>query len=168
MSIHMDGTVWNRAARRMPGVQRHGYISFRRSGNSGHNRFLFLQKEVQMRLCIPTVETKGLDSVLCDHFGSAPYFAVYDTESKQISTATNANSHHVHGSCMPVDSLKEHNADAVLCKGMGAGAINRLSAAGIKAFLVDARTVSEAIDKFDSKNVRSLDSRNACQRHECE
>jgi len=120
-----------------------------------------------MRLCIPTLDTKGLDSAMCDHFGSAPYFTLYDTESKQISTAINGHSKHTHGSCMPVDMLKTHQADTVLCKGMGARAINMLTAAGIKPFLVDAATVSEAIEKFNAKNVRILNVRNACQNHDC-
>lgn len=120
-----------------------------------------------MRLCIPTLDTKGLDSEMCDHFGSAPYFTLYDTESSQVTTAVNGHRNHIHGSCMPVDMLKTHQADTVLCKGMGARAIDLLVTAGIKPYLVDAETVSEAIAQFKAKNVRILNVKNACQHHDC-
>jgi predicted Fe-Mo cluster-binding NifX family protein len=120
-----------------------------------------------MKLCIPSLDQNGLESAMCDHFGSAPYFTLYNTESKQITATANANDHHTHGSCMPVAALKELEADAVLCRGMGARAVSLLRTGGIQAFLVDAATVAEAISKFDAKEVRMLDAENACQRHAC-
>jgi len=33
-----------------------------------------------MKICMPVSEAKGMDSVIYGHFGSAPFFAVYDTD----------------------------------------------------------------------------------------
>jgi predicted Fe-Mo cluster-binding NifX family protein len=120
-----------------------------------------------MNICIPSLEGNGLESLMCDHFGSAPYFTLYDTNNKRITTTANANDHHSHGSCMPVEALKEFGADAVLCRGMGMRAVNLLQAAGVKAFIVEADTVADAIRKFDANEVRTLDAGNACQSHAC-
>jgi predicted Fe-Mo cluster-binding NifX family protein len=120
-----------------------------------------------MKLCIPSLDGKGLESLMCDHFGSAPFFTLYDTENRQIAAVSNMNDHHEHGTCMPVDAIKAHGADAVLCRGMGLRAVNLLLEAGVKAFIVDASTIAEAVRKFDAKEVRTLDAGNACQRHGC-
>ncbi|MCX5801060.1 MAG: NifB/NifX family molybdenum-iron cluster-binding protein [Candidatus Eisenbacteria bacterium] len=120
-----------------------------------------------MKLCIPTIDAKGIDSIVSDHFGSAPYFTLFDTESNEIAATENPHGEHTHGGCMPVAVLKTLQADAVLCKGMGARAVGLLGEAGIKALLVDAKTVSEAIEQFKAKSTRSLDAETACRRHEC-
>jgi predicted Fe-Mo cluster-binding NifX family protein len=120
-----------------------------------------------MKLCIPSLDQNGLESAMCDHFGSAPFFMLYDTESGTIATTVNMNDHHEHGSCMPVDALKAHGAEAVLCRGMGMRAVNLLLAAGVKAYIVEANTAGEAIGKFNAKDIRLLDAGNACRQHGC-
>ena len=40
------------------------------------------------------------------HFGSAPYFTIYDTDSKALEVVNNANSHHEHGTCNPMAALQ--------------------------------------------------------------
>ena len=120
-----------------------------------------------MRICIPTLESNGTDARMSDHFGSAPYFTVYDTENRQVSTINNQNSEHAHGTCMPVDKLKEKKIDAVLCKGMGLRAVNMLLSAGIKPLLVEANTVADAITKHENGDVRIIDANLSCQHHEC-
>lgn len=120
-----------------------------------------------MNICIPTLDRTEMEAKMCDHFGSAPYFTLYNTETKQFVTSINDNTHHEHGSCMPVDALKKQNVEAVLCKGMGARAVNLLQSAGVKAFLVDAETAGDAIKKFDANEVQILSTQNACQSHSC-
>jgi predicted Fe-Mo cluster-binding NifX family protein len=116
---------------------------------------------------MPVLDDKGLDSLVYGHFGSAPFFAVYDTDTKDIVFTNNNESEHEHGKCMPVDAIRALNAEAVLCKGMGMRAANLLLAAGIKPFLVDASTVSDAIGKYHVQEVRVLDESTSCQAHGC-
>jgi len=120
-----------------------------------------------MKICLPVLENKGMESQVFGHFGSAPCFAVYNSDTKSIIFSTNDESAHEHGKCMPVDALRTLGAEAVLCRGMGLRAANLLVASGIKPFLVDAETVSEALEKFDRREVRVLDEATSCHAHEC-
>jgi predicted Fe-Mo cluster-binding NifX family protein len=126
-----------------------------------------LQQEAEMKICVPSLSSSGLESGLSEHFGSAPFFIIYDTEKKAHEVVNNGDTEHQHGSCMPVDLLKRLNIEAVLCQGMGARAAGLLLAAGIKPYLVEAKTVSEAIMKYGIQDVRILNDTNACQHHRC-
>jgi predicted Fe-Mo cluster-binding NifX family protein len=116
-----------------------------------------------MRICIPALDENGIDAPLSNHFGSAPFFALYDTEAKQVSTVANDNSDHIHGACMPVGTLKEHKVDAILCKGMGSRALSLLASAGVKAYVVEAETVFAAIKELEAGRAREFTADLACQ-----
>ena len=120
-----------------------------------------------MKLCMPVQDENGLESVVFGHFGSAPFFATYDTEKKELLFVNNNESEHTHGTCMPVDALRELKAEAVLCKGMGMRAVDLLTAAGITPFLVNAQTIGEAVAEFTAQKARVLDANGACQHHNC-
>jgi predicted Fe-Mo cluster-binding NifX family protein len=116
---------------------------------------------------MPVLDANGMDSVVFGHFGSAPFFAVYDTDKQDVSFVNNNESEHEHGQCMPVAALQKIGAEAVLCKGMGMRAANLLLGAGIKPYLVEAETISGAISHYKEKNIRLLDANNSCQHHNC-
>jgi predicted Fe-Mo cluster-binding NifX family protein len=120
-----------------------------------------------MKICMPVLDDKGTDSIVYGHFGSAPFFALFDTETNEISIVNNSLGEHEHGQCMPVDAIKKTGAEAVLCKGMGMRAANMLIQAGITPFMVEAGTVAEAIVQYKANNVTTLDANNACQHHDC-
>jgi predicted Fe-Mo cluster-binding NifX family protein len=120
-----------------------------------------------MKICMPVLEAKGMDSVIYGHFGSAPFFAIYDTDKNSASFVNNNESEHEHGQCMPVDALKKIGAETVLCKGMGMRAANILLEAGITPYMVDAGTIAEGIAQFKAKKVVVMDAGNACRHHDC-
>ena len=120
-----------------------------------------------MRICLPVGNANGMDSLVFGHFGSAPFFAIYDTDKREVSFVENNESAHTHGSCMPVDALRKNNAQAVLCKGMGMRAANLLLQAGITPYLVEAETIAEAILHYDTQKVKVLDAASACRSHNC-
>jgi predicted Fe-Mo cluster-binding NifX family protein len=120
-----------------------------------------------MKICVPVLSSDGKDSQIYGHFGSAPYFAIYDSASDDISIVNNGVAEHEHGQCMPVNVIKNTGAEAVLCKGMGMRAANLLAGAGITAYMVDAATVKEAIEKYKTKDIAVLDASRACQGHDC-
>jgi predicted Fe-Mo cluster-binding NifX family protein len=120
-----------------------------------------------MKICMPVLDDKGTESIVYGHFGSAPFFALFDTETNAVSIVNNSVGEHEHGQCMPVDAIKKIGAEAVLCKGMGMRAANLLLGAGITPYMVDAGTISEAIIQYKAKNYTALDAQNACQHHGC-
>jgi predicted Fe-Mo cluster-binding NifX family protein len=123
--------------------------------------------EESMIICLPVLDDKGMDSIVFGHFGSAPFFALFDTESNGVSIVKNSLGEHEHGQCMPVDAIKKTGAEAVLCKGMGMRAAQMLIQAGITPYMVEAEMVSDAIARFKANDVTVLDASNACQHHGC-
>jgi predicted Fe-Mo cluster-binding NifX family protein len=118
-----------------------------------------------MKICMPILEAKGADSVIFGHFGSAPFFALFDTETQEVTSVSNAVGEHEHGQCMPVDAIRTTGAEAVMCKGMGLRAANLLIEAGITPYMVEAETVLEAIAQFKAKKVTVMNAGIACQHH---
>jgi predicted Fe-Mo cluster-binding NifX family protein len=123
--------------------------------------------EEYMKICMPVPEPNEMNSVIFGHFGSAPFFAMYDTEKKDVSFVSNNESEHEHGQCMPVGYLQKNGAEIVLCKGMGARAANLLISAGIKPYMVDADTVADAIKDFTSGKAVLMNESIACHEHDC-
>lgn len=119
-----------------------------------------------MRICIPTVEDKGLDSLPHMHFGSAPCFVLHDLTSAETKIIRNHNEHHAHGQCHPLKALAGEAVDAVLVGGIGARALARLCAAGIQVFQAQDRTVRENVEAFRQGRLTAFTPELACQGHD--
>ncbi len=102
-----------------------------------------------MKLCFPVSEPQSLGSRVYGHFGSAPAFIVFDTETKKEKPVLNADSHHAHGMCSPLKALAGEQVDAVVVGGIGRGALMRLNGAGIKVYKAFEGTVAENIKLFE-------------------
>jgi predicted Fe-Mo cluster-binding NifX family protein len=120
-----------------------------------------------MKICMPTTGGKGLSETVHDHFGSAGYFTIYDTETKDVQVIQNDNPHHAHGACQPLGRISGLGIDAVLTSGMGRRAVQLLNEGGIKVFLLDGDTVQQAVDKFTAGELPELTFDNACGGHGC-
>ena len=118
-----------------------------------------------MKICMPVAGTNGLNEQVFEHFGSAPFFAVYDVDAETLNFTENSNEHHSHGSCQPFEAIQALNAEAVLTGGMGARAVSLLNDGGVKVYLMNGKTVAEAVKNFKSGKLTELTSRNACGHH---
>ena len=120
-----------------------------------------------MRICIPTETSDGKNAKVYGHFGSAPYFTIYDTEKNTCETINNSNQHHAHGTCHPMNILDGKNIDAVVCGGMGGRAVQKLNEAGIKAYLAEPGTVLDMANKYIESSLKEITVENACSQHNC-
>ena len=118
-----------------------------------------------MNICIPVNEDQGFRSPVCAHFGSAPLFMIVDTESGICRAITNANQHHGHGMCTPLAALSGESIDAMAVGGIGAGAMHKLIASGIKVFLSEWSTVEETITAYKAGTLRPVTPETACGQH---
>lgn len=126
------------------------------------------RKAKAMKICIPTEEPMGLDSVAYGHFGSAPYFLIYDSETKEIEVLNNNEAEHEHGQCNPVTPLKDKGVQAVVVAGMGARALQNLQSMGITAYRIENGTkVQTIIENLDLNKLEKLAVENCCQSHSC-
>ncbi|MBV5328950.1 MAG: NifB/NifX family molybdenum-iron cluster-binding protein [Chlorobium sp.] len=121
-----------------------------------------------MKVVIPLNEPAGPASSMCEHFGSAPYYAVADTETATIEISANGNSHHDHGQCTPADVFVDMGVNAVICNGIGARAASKLQMMGIDVYMAGlAPTLEEALKRFGEGLLTKVTAQQACQGHDC-
>lgn len=120
-----------------------------------------------MILCIPTKTNEGQTAAVYEHFGSAPFFTLVDTASGAVEIIDNSNQHHTHGMCQPMSALEGKAINAVICKGMGARAVQRLNEGGIKAYLAAFATVQEIVHSYQRSQLPEITPVNACNQHHC-
>ncbi|HOW59246.1 MAG TPA: NifB/NifX family molybdenum-iron cluster-binding protein [Candidatus Omnitrophota bacterium] len=120
-----------------------------------------------MRICIPTTTREGKSARVHEHFGSAPFFTIWDKEKDVMEIIDNANQHHSHGMCHPMTSLAEKRIDAVVTGGMGARAVQKLNEGGIRAYRAVPGTVDNTLKQFSYGGLQELTIENACAQHGC-
>jgi predicted DNA-binding protein (UPF0251 family)/predicted Fe-Mo cluster-binding NifX family protein len=121
----------------------------------------------QVKLCIPTTTNEGKTAPVHGHFGSAPFFTIYDMAADTVEVIDNANEHHEHGACQPMSALTGRKIDAVVCAGMGARAVMKLNEGGIKVYRAVAGTVADIAGQFIKGGLEEITVQNACTQHNC-
>ena len=119
-----------------------------------------------MRVGFAVEVNEGIESKVFNHFGSAPVFIIVDAASSDITTVNNQDLHHVHGACNPIQALDGQRVDAMVVGGIGAGALSKLNAMGIKVYGSGAATVKENLTLLNAGKLRELFSIHACRGHE--
>lgn len=120
-----------------------------------------------MRICIPVVENKGIESKPYNHFGSAPKFLLVDLETEEISTIDNGDLNHEHGKCQPIRALEGNQVDVVLVRGIGAGAIVKLNSMGTKVYQAIDDNIKENINLFKENKLMEFTADKGCNHHGC-
>lgn len=118
-----------------------------------------------MKLCIPTMDDRGLEGMPSDHFGSAPFFTFVDTDSGEVEAVRNGGANHVHGACRPLEFLGTRTVDAIFCRGLGKRAFEKLQAGGIQVFITLERDVEKTLAAFKDGKLRQMNSDEACHGH---
>ena len=118
-----------------------------------------------MKICIPVTEDLGLQSPLCNHFGSTPLFILVDTDSESLRTISNQNQDHAHGACQPLLAFANENVDGVVVGGIGMGALSKLQAANIEVFISSHPTVEKTITALKAGTLQKASPAIACGYH---
>jgi predicted Fe-Mo cluster-binding NifX family protein len=118
-----------------------------------------------MKICFPVQKDEGIESSVYNHFGSAPMFVVFDTDTKGLSTVNNRDQHHSHGACNPMKALDNQKVDAIVVGGIGAGALTRLNQMGIRVHRSQAETIRENMAMFVSQSLPELTVQGCCGGH---
>lgn len=108
---------------------------------------------------------EGVESQVYDHFGSAPAFLIVDTEGKDVLTVDNRDLHHVHGACNPIMALDGKTVNAMVVGGIGAGALRKLNALGIRVYGAGAPTVRENLALLGENKLQELSVDSSCCSH---
>lgn len=115
-----------------------------------------------MKVCIPSLDGRGLEAAVASHFGSAPVFTLVDVETRRTDILTNDPQHGDHTGCHASGRLRRLGVDAVLCRGMGRRAFTRFSEDGIAVFVVQGGRVTSAVDALCQGRATLLTADAAC------
>ena len=100
-----------------------------------------------MKLCFPVESFGGLNSRISEHFGTAPIFITYDTDTKEAGLIYASD---VAGDdkCSPASALAKQGVEIVITGGIGPGALNRLMDEGLHVMQAKAMVVAEDIEHY--------------------
>lgn len=117
-----------------------------------------------MKVCMPVGDDQGLESIIHGHFGSAPGFMLYDTDSGELTAVSNKNEHH-EGGCNPMASFAGIDMDFLVVSGIGGGALMKLNQAGIRVFQATGPTIKDNIDAITTRGLPEFTMQHTCQGH---
>jgi len=110
----------------------------------------------EMKIAIP-VDDKSMASTVCVSFGRAPYFLIYDVESKTSEFLENTAAASAGGAGVrAAQFLVDKNVVAVLTPRCGENAASVLQAAGIKLYKTDSVSIEGSIDSFVKEKLPEL------------
>lgn len=119
-----------------------------------------------MKICLPVEKPNGLNSMLHFHFGSAPYFLIYDTETMQLKEMDNKDHVHMEGHCNPILQFSTNPIDVLITTNMGKRAITKFNESGVKVYSSETdTTVAQAVSAFESGKLKELSPDDACGYH---
>ncbi len=120
-----------------------------------------------MKICMPVNENAGLNSLPYNHFGSAPFFLVYNTETAELTPINNGDLGHEHGMCQPLKALGGHAIDIILVAGIGQGALTKLADQGIVAYEAQPVSFEANITLLNASKLGRFDAGHVCAGHDC-
>jgi predicted Fe-Mo cluster-binding NifX family protein len=118
--------------------------------------------EAGLRICFAVRASEGLQSIVYNHFGSAPAFVIADTEEGSMTTTINDVAHHLQGACTPIQILVNMRIDAVVVGAIGVGAIMKLNFEGIKVYRSGGTTINDNLNLIMIGGLREFTLDHAC------
>lgn len=103
-----------------------------------------------MKIAVTAETNNGLDSMVAQHFGHAPFFILVDMEDNEVcAVQTVANPFATgHQPGQIPRFIKEQNANVILSGGMGGRAIQFFEQYGIQAATGASGTVRQSLENF--------------------
>lgn len=112
-----------------------------------------------MKIAIPVEKFEGEDSIISQHFGRAPVFAIVNIakngEVKSIEPVANTGSH-FGGRGAALELVLGLNVDAIIVKGMGPRALQAFQENGVAVLTGEVDTVKEALNAYVKGNLLNL------------
>ncbi len=110
-----------------------------------------------MRIAIPSIDNKGLESFVSEHFGRAPFYTFIDIKGKRITDVSVSRSPYLEHSPGDVPSfLRGNSVDIVIAMGMGWRAKEWFSRLGIKVLTGASGRIKEVVERFIAGELESL------------
>ena len=117
-----------------------------------------------MKICIPTMGTRGLDEYVGEHFGRVPTYTIVDFDTNEIKVIPNT-SEHMGGTGYPPEIMAHAGVNTLICSGLGRRAIGMFEEIGIDVYIGASGTVKDAIAAFREGRLQKAGVGDACSKH---
>ncbi len=118
-----------------------------------------------MKVCLPVKSDLGIESPIFNHFGKAPCYILFDSETNEFSSVVNDKEQHKQGDCNPLSPFENAKPDIVVAGGIGGGALSKLINAGIRVFKAEGETVKDNLNVLTSKGLLEFSADITCEGH---
>lgn len=109
-----------------------------------------------MKIALP-VDENNMETRVCVSFGRAPYFAVYDTETKETSFFENKGAFSKGGAGVKTAQIiVDNKIDAVISPRCGENAAEVINAADIKIYKTINDSIKDNIGAFEQGKLNLL------------
>ncbi len=112
-----------------------------------------------MRVIVPIERDEGLKSIVAQHFGRAPFFAIVevgkDGKIQDVRVEENTGEH-LGGRVSVEELIAGLRPDALVVKGMGPRGLNAFQMRGIAVFTGDVTTLQDAVQGYVGGGLRGL------------
>ena len=122
-------------------------------------------KQAGVKIAFPVQHDAGIESVVFNHFGSAPFFLIVDPATNAVTTVSNRDQQHEHGACNPMRALDGRQVDTVVVGGIGGGALAGLNRMGIAVHRSAAETIRENLALLAAGNLPVIGLQGTCAGH---
>lgn len=110
-----------------------------------------------MKIAIP-VEDKSMETSVCQSFGRAPYFLIYDQESKESTLIeNNAAASQGGAGIKAAQTIVDHNVSALITPRCGENAANVLNAADTKIYKIINNSIKDNLQAFHDGKLAILE-----------
>ena len=117
-----------------------------------------------MKICIPTMGTRGLDDSVGEHFGRVPTYTIINFETDEVKVVHNV-SHHMGGHGDPPEIMAREGVNVMVCQGLGRRAISMFESFGIETYIGASGTVRDAVYAFKQGNLKKASESDGCGKH---
>ena len=118
-----------------------------------------------MKVVFPSNSELGLTGSVYNHFGSAPFFVIVDSDTGDYEVVTNLDKDHSHGNCQPLKAMGNITADVIVVGGIGDGALKKLVNAGMEVFRAVEGTVHTNLQLLKEKRLDKFTPKMTCISH---
>ena len=118
-----------------------------------------------MRIAFPVEKNDGVDSIVFNHFGSANFFIIVNSDTDETEVVLNQDLGHEHGKCQPMKALGGKNVDAVVVGGIGGTAMTKLKKNGATIYKATDGTVKENLEKLKAGSLVEFMPFDVCGGH---
>ena len=118
-----------------------------------------MEEKKTVKVVVPVLDEKGMNALLSEHFGRAPFFAVVDInetgEVVDLKTIPNV-SEHFGGSGQRADFILQLKPNAIITYGMGPRGLNIYQSVRVAVLRANANTVREVIAAYNKDELEEL------------